>query len=73
MQTKKDGATGLVRSGFLRSAQVLELIPVGRSTWWRWVKEGKAPRPVKLSERITVWRTDEILQFAETFESEAKG
>jgi len=36
------------------------IFPVSRSTWWLWVKQGKAPRPVKLSERVTAWRVEDI-------------
>jgi prophage regulatory protein len=36
------------------------IIPVSKSTWWLWVKSGKAPQPVKLSERVTAWRSSDI-------------
>lgn len=36
------------------------LIPVSRSTWWAGVKNGRFPRPVKLSERCTAWRVEDI-------------
>lgn len=45
---------------FLRLPQVLELFPVSRATWWRGVKEGKFPQPVKLTERTTAWRMEDI-------------
>jgi len=35
-------------------------IPVGRSTWWAGVKDGRFPKPVKLGPRITVWRAQDI-------------
>ena len=41
------------------------IVPVGKSTWWKWVQEGKAPAPIKLGPRITVWRSEEVLQFVE--------
>jgi predicted DNA-binding transcriptional regulator AlpA len=31
------------------------LVPVGRSTWYRWVAEGRAPKPVALGPRVVVW------------------
>jgi prophage regulatory protein len=46
--------------GFLRLKQVLQLIPIGKSTWWEGVRLGKFPAPVKLSERVTVWRESDI-------------
>lgn len=36
------------------------LIPVSRSTWLDGVKAGRFPQPIKLSERVTAWRADEI-------------
>lgn len=50
----------LPQTGFLRLPQVLALIPVSRSTWWAWVKVGKAPAGTKLSTRITAWKAEEI-------------
>lgn len=39
----------------LREKQILLILPISRSTLWRWVKQGKFPQPKKLSDRITVW------------------
>ena len=44
----------------LRLPQVLQQIPVSRSTWWQWVKDGKAPQGIKLGPRVTAWRQSEI-------------
>lgn len=35
-------------------------VPVGKSTWWQGVKEGRFPQPIKLGPRITVWRAEDI-------------
>ncbi len=47
-------------SGLLRLPQVLALIPVGKSSWWRGCKTGRYPKPVKLGPRTTVWRAEDI-------------
>lgn len=44
----------------LRLKQVLEIIPVSKSTWWAGVKTGRFPQPRKLGPRTTVWRESEI-------------
>ena len=49
--------------GFLRVKHIIQLIPVGESTWWRWVAEGKAPAPIKLGPKTTVWRLEDINKF----------
>jgi len=40
------------------------IIPVSKSTFWEWCRTGKAPKPVKLSERVTCWRAEDIEAFA---------
>lgn len=45
---------------FLRLPQVLARVGISRSTLWRWVAEGSFPRPLKLSARVTVWRSQDI-------------
>jgi len=46
--------------GFLRLAQILEVIPVGKSCWWAGVKSGRFPKPLKLSARCTAWKAEDI-------------
>jgi prophage regulatory protein len=46
--------------GFLRLNQVIEIIPISKSSWWAGVKTGKYPKPVKLSERCTAWKMSDI-------------
>ena len=50
----------LPKTGFIRLPQVLSVIPVSRSTWFSWIKAGKAPAGTKLSPRITAWHVDAI-------------
>ena len=45
---------------YLRLPQVLDRIPVSRSTWWAGVKKGIFPKPIKLSARVTVWLETDI-------------
>ena len=54
--------------GFLRLHQILgdkktntpALIPIGRTSWLNGVKSGKYPKPVKLGERTTAWKVEDI-------------
>lgn len=52
-------------NGYLRLPAILQLIPISRSTWWLWVKDGKAPQPVKLGPKITAWKTQDIHKLIE--------
>lgn len=45
---------------FLREREILARFPVSRAHWWRGIKAGDYPQPVKLSKAITAWRSDEI-------------
>jgi len=50
---------------FLRLPQVLEVLPVSKSTWWNGVREGIFPQPVKLTKRTTAWRRSDIESLCE--------
>jgi prophage regulatory protein len=47
-------------TGFMRLPQVLEVIPLGKTSWWAGVKSGRFPKPVKLTEHCTAWRAEDI-------------
>jgi predicted DNA-binding transcriptional regulator AlpA len=55
----------LPETGFIRLPQVLELIPVSRSSWWAGIRTGRYPSPVKLSPRCTAWRVEDIRAWIE--------
>jgi predicted DNA-binding transcriptional regulator AlpA len=69
----------LHETGFLRIAQIVgnpkanppipAIIPVSKSTWWLGVKTGRYPKPVKLGERITAWRVEDIRSLVEGAQS----
>lgn len=60
----------LPQTGYLRLTQIIgnptakppipAVIPVGKSTWWQGVKDGRFPKPVKLGPRTTAWRVEDI-------------
>jgi len=60
----------LPETGFLRISQIIgnpkaeppipPIIPVKKSCWWQMVRDGRAPKPLKLGPRVTVWRVEEI-------------
>lgn len=57
----------LPAGGYMRQAQIIPaVIPVSSATWWRGVKSGRFPKPVKLSERVTCWKVGDIRQFLQT-------
>jgi prophage regulatory protein len=51
---------------YLRMAQLVPgLVPVSPATIWRWSKDGRFPAPIKLAERVTVWKLEEVLAWLE--------
>jgi predicted DNA-binding transcriptional regulator AlpA len=48
----------------IRLPEVLTIIPVKKSTWWLWCKQGRAPAPVRLG-RCTFWRYGEVISLIE--------
>lgn len=40
-------------------AQIRELVPVSRTTLWRWIEQGKFPRPLKIGG-TNLWRNAEV-------------
>jgi len=62
-QNSHSNAAELPATGYLRIHQVLHFIPIGKSTWWKWVAEGKAPKPIKLGIKTTAWKAQDIAAF----------
>ena len=51
---------------YVRQSQLIPaVLPFSVATLWRKVKNGTFPKPVKLSDRITAWRSDEVLEWLE--------
>ena len=66
MKQSKEGETEKKRR-FLRLPQVLEILPISKSTWWKGIKEGRFPRPVKLTERTSAWSRADIDTLCDQF------
>lgn len=56
----KSDSVSLPETGFVRLPEILAVFPVGKTTWWEGVKSGRYPKGVKLSERVTAWRAEDI-------------
>jgi len=53
-------------SNFLRITNVMKKTGLAGSTIWLLVKEGKFPKPIKLSPRIAVWEEEKINNWMKT-------
>jgi prophage regulatory protein len=71
----------LPETGFLRIWQIVgnpkakppipPLLPIGRTTFLNGVREGKYPKPVKLGERTTAWKVEDIRNLIASMGGEA--
>jgi hypothetical protein len=68
----------LPETGYVRQSQLIgptgkhkadakpRILPFSSPTLWRMVKAGKFPAPVKLSDRVTAWRVEDIRAWMQT-------
>ena len=53
--------------GFVRQSRLIPtIIPFSSATLWRKVKAGTFPAPVKLSQRVTAWRVEQIREWMQS-------
>ncbi len=53
----------------LRSEQAAKMLGISRSTFWKWVSEGKF-KPIKVGSRITVFKYRDLEAFVENLGKE---
>ncbi|MCL2707460.1 MAG: AlpA family phage regulatory protein [Dehalococcoidia bacterium] len=63
METQKD-----FQERFIRLPELQKLLPLGKSTIWAKVKQGKLPSPVKISQRVSAWRYSDIVAYIDNLE-----
>jgi prophage regulatory protein len=51
---------------------VAELLCIRPRTAWRWARQGKIPRPMKLSRRAVRWRASEMQTYLDRVAAESK-
>jgi predicted DNA-binding transcriptional regulator AlpA len=56
--------------GYIRAADIVcdplhpnkpHLLPISRTTLWRWIRQKRFPRPLKLSPGVTAWKASDVL------------
>ncbi len=54
---------GFPETGFVRLQSIIGPngpIPVSKSAWWQGIRDGRFPKPVKLTRRTSAWRVEDI-------------
>lgn len=49
----------------LRLSDVLKIIPIGKTSWFKGIRNGDYPKPIKLSGGLRAWRLSDIRRLAE--------
>jgi prophage regulatory protein len=49
-----------MKTKFLRITDVMSVTGLAKSTIWLYVKEGKFPKQIKLSPKISVWKESDV-------------
>lgn len=62
-QTRPTQPPVLPTTGLSKWPQIKPFLPIGRETWRKLGLEGKAPRPIKLSETCAVYRNESVLRW----------
>ena len=65
---KQDNYGALPATGYVRQKQLIDvgILPFSAKTLWRKVKDGTFVQPVKLGERITAWKVEEVRQWLDS-------
>ncbi len=52
----------------LRVSDLAPRLGVSKNTIWRWVrnKNSTFPKPIKLSDKVTVWKADDVLAWLDS-------
>lgn len=73
MESEK--SLGLVRLRDIigcRKHGITPIVPISASVWWKWVRESKAPQPIKIGGS-TFWYRDEVYAFVESWRKSRVG
>ncbi|MFM0035953.1 helix-turn-helix transcriptional regulator [Paraburkholderia strydomiana] len=50
----------LPKSGLVRRSQFKGVIPLGDTSIWKMVREGRFPQPLRVSANLRLWRAEEL-------------
>lgn len=59
--TDKTNAQAANEKAYWREPRVRKTVgEIGKTTLWRWIREGRFPKPVRLGSNCVAWRSDEV-------------
>ena len=51
--------------GLSRYSDFSHLLPIKRTTVYKWIREGRFPKPVIIEQNFTAWKNKDILEWLE--------
>ena len=54
------------KTGYVREPSLVlpdGILPITRSTLWRWVRTGRFPAPHKIGPNVTAWKAEDVREF----------
>ena len=67
-----DAESALLPDQFIRKATVIKFSGLSSATIYRWMKLGKFPQSIRLTEKTTVWSLQELTQWMEQMKRERR-
>jgi len=55
----------IAAGALLRASDVRRILGIANSTLYRWIADGRFPRPVRVSERAVRWRSEDVAAWRE--------
>ena len=66
MENEARGSSILGNKEWLRVKDLSEILSMGESTIWKMVRNNNFPKPQKITERLTVWTREQVLDWCDS-------
>lgn len=53
--------------GFIRLPAIIKLLGIGKTSFYKGIREGRFPKPVKIGPRTSAWRVSDIRELILSF------
>ena len=63
ISTAQSERTTQPKDGMSRFKQFQTFLPISRETWRKLVRDKRAPQPVRMGTRCTLWRNEQLHEF----------
>ena len=63
ISTAQTERTTLPKDGMSRFKQFQTFLPISRETWRKLVRDKRAPQPIRMGARCTLWRNEQLHEF----------